>query len=78
MLNIYIPTYAQISNVLVCILHHLFVHVLVYNKHLSFKMHGMNIKVMINLRITHYSSPSVSIAAVIIIRINYNNIGNPN
>jgi hypothetical protein len=26
-------------------LHHLFVHTLVYNKHLLFNMHGMNIKV---------------------------------
>jgi hypothetical protein len=43
----YIPTCAQISSInfikFNINLHSLFVHMLVYNKHLLFNMHGMNI-----------------------------------
>jgi hypothetical protein len=50
----YIPKYAQISsvnlfyiNIININLHDLFVHILVYNKHLLINMHGMNIKIPI-------------------------------
>jgi hypothetical protein len=35
-------------------LHHLFVHMLVYNKHLLFNMHDMNIKVTTRMYIYMY------------------------
>jgi len=39
-------------------LHHLFVHILAYNKHLLFNMRGMNIKVMDEIHGSQYQSTS--------------------